>query len=52
MLALVLAQSPNPISVGWQNDLFSFGLIILIGLNIWDKFKRKSMISPLPGRRS
>jgi len=44
MLALFfwLAQStPPPISINWQTDLFSAGILILIGLNIWDKLKRK-----------
>jgi hypothetical protein len=53
MLALsILAQSaPPPISPGWQNDLFSFGLIILIALNIWDKFRRKPAIDEVLERK-
>ncbi len=50
-LALLLAQSPAPISLGWQNDLFSLGLIVLIAINIWNAFKRKPAIDEVLERK-
>jgi hypothetical protein len=53
MRALVLlAQSaPSPISLGWQGDLFSAALLVLIALNIWDKLKRKPAIDEIFDRK-
>ena len=42
LLALFFAQSaPPPMSGEWQANLISFGIMVLICLSIWEKFKRK-----------
>jgi hypothetical protein len=47
MLALLAQSAPQPLTAEWQGGLISFGVLILIALNIWDKLKRKPAVDEI-----